>query len=116
VPRSARPAASGWPTSAPRAYTPEHLVDKIRAGQRRLAGKRKHVTVLFADVTGSMALAETVDTESWQQMTDRFYALLCEGVAPVRGHRHHVHRRRDHGAVRRPDRARGPAALCARCA
>ena len=68
-----------------RAYAPEHLVDKIRAGQRRLAGERKHVTVLFADVTGSMALAESVDPEAWQRIMDRFFALLCDGVHRFEG-------------------------------
>jgi class 3 adenylate cyclase/tetratricopeptide (TPR) repeat protein len=69
----------------PRAYAPEHLVDKIRAGQRRLAGERKHVTVLFADVTGSMALAEAVDAEAWQRIMDRFFTLLCDGVHRFEG-------------------------------
>jgi class 3 adenylate cyclase/tetratricopeptide (TPR) repeat protein len=69
----------------PRAYAPEHLVQKIRAGQRRLAGERKHVTVLFADVTGSMALAESVDAEAWQRIMDRFFALLCDGVHRFEG-------------------------------
>jgi class 3 adenylate cyclase len=36
--------------------------------------------VLFADVTGSMALAESVDPEAWQRIMDRFFALLCDGV------------------------------------
>jgi class 3 adenylate cyclase len=68
-----------------RAYAPDHLVEKIRAGQRRLAGERKHVTVLFADVTGSMALAESVDAEAWQRIMDRFFALLCDGVHRFEG-------------------------------
>jgi class 3 adenylate cyclase len=69
----------------PGAYAPEHLVEKIRAGQRRLAGEHKHVTVLFAGVTGSMALAESVDAESWQRIMDRFIALLCDGVHRFEG-------------------------------
>lgn len=67
------------------AYAPEHLVGKIREGQRRLAGERKLVTVLFADVTGSMALAESVDPEAWQRIMDRFFALLCDGVHRFEG-------------------------------
>jgi class 3 adenylate cyclase len=69
----------------PRAFAPEHLVGKIHAGQRRLAGEHKHVTVLFADVTGSMALAESVDPEAWQRIMDRFFALLCDGVHRFEG-------------------------------
>jgi class 3 adenylate cyclase/tetratricopeptide (TPR) repeat protein len=70
---------------SPRAYAPEHLVEKIRAGQRRLAGEHKQVTVLFADVTGSMALAESVAAEAWQRIMDRFFALLCGGVHRFEG-------------------------------
>jgi class 3 adenylate cyclase/tetratricopeptide (TPR) repeat protein len=70
---------------SPRTYAPEYLVEKIRAGQRRLAGERKQVSVLFADVTGSMALAESVDAEAWQRIMDRFFALLCDGVHRFEG-------------------------------
>src|SRR5204862_3313194 len=38
----------------PRSQVPEHLAEKIRAGQGALEGERKQVTVLFADVMGSM--------------------------------------------------------------
>ncbi len=44
----------------PRAYTPKHLVDKILQSKSALEGERKQVTVLFADVKGSMELAEQV--------------------------------------------------------
>jgi len=42
----------------PRAPTPGHLADKIRQARASIEGERKQVTVLFADVTGSMGLAE----------------------------------------------------------
>jgi len=38
------------------------------------------VTVLFADVKGSMDLAEQVDPEEWHRIMDRF----CAPVAPAR--------------------------------
>jgi len=44
------------------------------------ASERKHVTVLFADVRGSMALAEQLDVEEWRAIIDRFFVLLAEGV------------------------------------
>src|SRR5690349_4249925 len=59
---------------------PEHLAEKIRAGGKRLEGERKQVTVLFADVMGSMAMAERSDPEDWQAVMDRFFAILSEGV------------------------------------
>ena len=43
---------------APAAYTPKHLADRILQSRSALEGERKHVTVLFADVKGSMELAE----------------------------------------------------------
>ena len=45
------------------AAAPAPLVDKMRAAH--LAGERKIVTVLFADVVGSTALAERMDAEDW---------------------------------------------------
>ena len=46
----------------PRAYTPKHLAEKILRSRSALEGERKQVTVLFADVKGSTALAEQLDT------------------------------------------------------
>jgi Double zinc ribbon len=41
--------------SAPRAYTPRHLAEKILTSRIALEGERKQVTVLFVDVSGSRA-------------------------------------------------------------
>src|SRR5947199_10419754 len=38
----------------PRTYTPKHLAKKILTSRAALEGERKQVTVLFADVKGSM--------------------------------------------------------------
>src|SRR6516225_913831 len=53
------------PTPDPRSYTPKHLAEKILRSKSALEGERKQVTVLFADVKGSMDLAEQVDPEEW---------------------------------------------------
>jgi class 3 adenylate cyclase len=50
-----------------------------------LEGERKQVTVLFADVKGSMDLAEQVDPEEWHKIMDRFFAILSEGVHRFEG-------------------------------
>lgn len=47
----------------PRNYTPRHLADKILRSKSALEGERKQVTVLFADVRGSMELAQQIDPE-----------------------------------------------------
>jgi hypothetical protein len=44
------------PEPEPLAYTPPHLAEKIRIARAALTGERKQVTVLFADLKGSMEL------------------------------------------------------------
>ena len=64
---------------------PKHLADKIRHAKPTLEGERKQVTVLFADVKGSMDLAEDVDPEEWRRILNRFYEILTEGVHRFEG-------------------------------
>ena len=65
----------GGAAPAPRTpQAPSHLAEKILAARRRVEGERKQVTVLFADVKGSMELAERVDPEAWHRILDRFFA------------------------------------------
>ena len=69
----------------PRSYTPKHLAEKILTTRSALEGERKQVTVLFADVKGSMELAEQVDAESWHRILDGFFQILSEGVHRFEG-------------------------------
>ncbi len=73
------------PTRDPRAYTPKHLADKILQSKSALEGERKQVTVLFADVKGSMELAEQLGPEQWHQILDRFFQILSDGVHRFEG-------------------------------
>ena len=50
-----------------------------------IEGERKQVTVLFADVKGSMELAEQVDPEEWHEILDRFFHILTDGVHRFEG-------------------------------
>ena len=59
--------ATPAPARDPRTYTPKHLADKILQSKSALEGERKQVTVLFADVKGSMELAEQLDPEEWHK-------------------------------------------------
>ncbi len=70
---------------SPASYTPKHLAEKILASKSALEGERKQVTVLFADVKGSMELAEQVDAEEWHRILDRFFQLLADGVHRFEG-------------------------------
>ena len=64
----------------PRSYTPKHLADKILQSKSALEGERKQVTVLFADVKGSMELAEQLDPEEWSRVMQRFFRMLSDRV------------------------------------
>jgi class 3 adenylate cyclase/tetratricopeptide (TPR) repeat protein len=70
---------------APRDYTPKHLADKILQSKSALEGERKQVTVLFADVKGSLELAEQLDPEQWHRILERFFEILTEGVHRFEG-------------------------------
>ena len=69
----------------PRAYTPKHLAEKILQSKSALEGERKQVTVLFADVKGSMELAERMDPEEWSTIMSRFFQILSQGVERFEG-------------------------------
>ena len=73
------------PERSPRTYTPKHLADKILQSKSALEGERKQVTVLFADVKGSMELAEQLDPEQWHRILERFFEILTEGVHRFEG-------------------------------
>jgi class 3 adenylate cyclase len=69
----------------PLSYTPRHLAQKILTSRSALEGERKQVTVLFADVKGSMDLAQQVDPEEWHRILDRFFQILADGVHRYEG-------------------------------
>jgi adenylate cyclase len=48
-------------------------------------GERKLVTVLFADVQGSMDMAEQQDPEQWRTIMQRFFSILAEAVHRYEG-------------------------------
>jgi class 3 adenylate cyclase/tetratricopeptide (TPR) repeat protein len=83
APRAATPPTPG--RGAPRDYTPRHLADRILTSRSALEGERKQVTVLFADVKGSMALASDLDPEEWHAILDRFFEILAQGIHRFEG-------------------------------
>jgi class 3 adenylate cyclase/tetratricopeptide (TPR) repeat protein len=48
-------------------------------------GERKQVTVLFADVKGSMDLAEQRDPEQWREIMQGFFSILADAVRRFEG-------------------------------
>ena len=55
------PTTSAAPT--PDSYTPRHLAERIINSKAAVEGERKQVTVLFADLKGSMELLADRDPE-----------------------------------------------------
>ena len=80
----AKSDSAARPAPPPR-ETPKHLADKIRQSKAAVEGERKQVTVLFADVKGSMELAESLDPEAFSRIMSRFFAILTEGVERFEG-------------------------------
>ena len=58
------------PAQAPLTYTPPYLAEKILTSRSALEGERKQVTVLFADLKGSMELLADRDPEEARQLLD----------------------------------------------
>jgi hypothetical protein len=69
----------------PLTYTPPHLTDKILASRAALEGERKQVTVLFADLKGSMELLADRDPEEARQLLDPVLTLMMEAVHRYEG-------------------------------
>ena len=64
-------------------YMPRSLTDKILETGGQLAGERKHVTVVFADISGFTALSEQMDAEEVRDLINRcFEALVARKLPP----------------------------------
>lgn len=88
-------AAPSVPSAAPRfdtpdAYTPKHLVDNILTSKTALEGERKQVTVLFADLKGSMELFVARDPEEARKLLDPVIEQMMEAVHRYEGTVNHV--------------------------
>src|SRR5258705_11163485 len=65
---------------SPDAYTPRHLAEKILMSRRALEGERKRVTVLFADLRGSLELLADRDPEEAGKILDPVLERMMEAV------------------------------------
>src|SRR5262245_32793700 len=84
----ASPAHSPAPTGAmPRlqASTPAHLAEKILHSRAALEGERKQVTVLFADLKGSMELLADRDPEEARAILDPVLERMMQAVHRYEG-------------------------------
>jgi class 3 adenylate cyclase/tetratricopeptide (TPR) repeat protein len=70
---------------APFSYTPPYLAEKILTSKRVLEGERKQVTVLFADLTGSLELLADRDPEEARQLLDPVLESMMAAVHRYEG-------------------------------
>jgi class 3 adenylate cyclase len=82
---SAASAPVEIPGQAPLAYTPPYLVEKILTSKSALEGERKHVTVVFADIKGSMELLANRDPEEARQILDPVLECMMAAVHRYEG-------------------------------
>jgi class 3 adenylate cyclase len=82
----------GQPVGAPpgrspssHAYTPKHLAEKILTSKAALEGERKQITVLFADLKGSMELLADRDPEDARKLFDPVLERMMEAVHHYEG-------------------------------
>jgi len=66
-------------------YTPKHLAEKILTSKAALEGERKQVTVLFADMKGSMELLADRDPEDARKLLDPILEHMMEAVHRYEG-------------------------------
>jgi class 3 adenylate cyclase len=77
---AAMPADAARPTDIPR-----HLAEKILTSKASLEGERKQVTVLFADLKGSMELLADRDPEDARRLLDPVLTHMMEAVHAYEG-------------------------------
>ncbi len=77
-PRAARTEVE---SRRPESYTPTHLAEKILTSKAALEGERKQVTVLFADLKGSMELLADRDPEEALKILDPVLERMMSSIA-----------------------------------
>jgi len=70
---------------APLTYTPPYLAEKILTSRAALEGERKQVTVLFADLKGSIALLAERDPEEARHLLDPVLDRMIAAVHQYEG-------------------------------
>ncbi|HWP90175.1 MAG TPA: adenylate/guanylate cyclase domain-containing protein, partial [Burkholderiales bacterium] len=81
---AAMTASAGQPAPL-QSYTPRHLAERILDSRAALEGERKQVTVLFADLKGSMELLADRDPEDARRLLDPVLERMMEAVHHYEG-------------------------------
>jgi Double zinc ribbon len=81
---SSAPSVAPCPL-APLSYTPTYLAERILTSKTALVGERKQVTVLFADLKGSMELLADRDPEEARAILDPVLECMMAAVHRYEG-------------------------------
>jgi cytochrome P450/class 3 adenylate cyclase len=81
------PACGAGLTAAPspQSYTPKHLAEKILRSRHAVVGERKQISVLFADMKGSMELLAERDPEEAHNILDPMLRHMMDAVHRYEG-------------------------------
>ena len=72
-------------TPEPHDYTPKYLAERILRGREALEGERKQVTILFADLRGSLEILADRDPEDARRILDPVLERMMEAVHRFEG-------------------------------
>ena len=64
---------------------PKGLQEKMRSSSSQIEGERKPVTILFADIVGSTAMAEKLDPEEWREIINEVHRRVGEAIYRYEG-------------------------------
>src|SRR5262245_35265259 len=70
---------------SPNDYTPPFLAEKIIGGREGIEGERKQITVLFADMRGSLEFLADRDPEDSRAVLDAVLDRMMEAVHRYEG-------------------------------
>jgi class 3 adenylate cyclase/tetratricopeptide (TPR) repeat protein len=79
------PAEPAAPAGPDLPYTPAHLERDVLGSRFAREGERKQVTLLFADVAGSLAMASALDPEDVHEIMNGLFALALDAVHAEQG-------------------------------
>jgi predicted ATPase/class 3 adenylate cyclase len=83
--RFSTPLAQAVPRATPEDYTPKPLAERILRSRGALEGERKQVTVLFADIRGSLELIQGTDPEDAHRILDPTVEAMMRSVHRYEG-------------------------------
>ena len=78
-------SVAGSRIKSPESYIPRHLAEQINTSRASIEGERKQVTVLFADMKGSMELLAERDPEEAGNILDPVLERMMEAVHRFEG-------------------------------